>query len=52
MVIMFYIRDFNSINIPWHVDPLLGNDRETTIQQPLLSNGYTNKHVSTETIAL
>jgi hypothetical protein len=36
----------------WHVDPLLGNDREkTAIKQPLLSNGFTNKHVSTATIS-
>jgi hypothetical protein len=32
----------------WHVDPLLGNDREISyMQQPLLSNGFANKHVST-----
>jgi hypothetical protein len=23
----------------WYVNPLLGNDREITIQQPLLGNG-------------
>jgi hypothetical protein len=27
----------------WPVDPLLGNYRETTIQQPLLSNNSTNE---------
>jgi hypothetical protein len=30
--------------IMWHVDPLLGNEREVAIQQPLLSNGR-NRHV-------
>jgi hypothetical protein len=36
----------------WQVHPLLGNDRERTAkQQPLLSNGFGNKHVSTATIA-
>jgi hypothetical protein len=34
----------------WHVDPLLGNNRKINIQQPLLSNGITNKRVSTATI--
>jgi hypothetical protein len=31
----------------WHVDQLLGNYREITIQQSLLSNGSAKKHVST-----
>jgi hypothetical protein len=42
----------NSETILWHVDPLLGNDREATLQQLLLSNGSTDKHVSMPTIAL
>jgi hypothetical protein len=30
-----------------HVEPLLGNDHETSIiQEPLLSDGPTNKHAS------
>jgi hypothetical protein len=34
--------------ILWYVHPLLGNDREqAAIQQPLLSNSSTNKHIST-----
>jgi hypothetical protein len=35
-----------------HVDPLLGNDGEITIQQPLPSNGSANNHISTARIAL
>jgi hypothetical protein len=35
----------------WHVDLLLDNDLEiTNIQQPLLSNGFANKRVSTAII--
>jgi hypothetical protein len=31
--------------ILWHVDPLLGNDREIrNVQQPFLSNGPANRH--------
>jgi hypothetical protein len=26
-------------NLLWHVEPLLGDDREACIQQPLLGNG-------------
>jgi hypothetical protein len=39
--------------ILWHIDPLLGNDRERSvvIQQSLLSNDFANKHVSTAIIA-
>jgi hypothetical protein len=28
----------------WHVEPFLGNDREATIQQLLLTNGSAKKH--------
>jgi hypothetical protein len=31
----------------WYVDLLPGNYRETTVQQPLLSNRSANKYVST-----
>jgi hypothetical protein len=35
----------------WHFDPLLGYDREISKkQQPLLSNGFTNKHIRTATV--
>jgi hypothetical protein len=33
-------------------DPLLSNDREIHIQEPLLSNSFANKHVPTETTEL
>jgi hypothetical protein len=36
--------------ILWYVDPLLGNDRETSnYTTPLLSNGSAYKHVSAAT---
>jgi hypothetical protein len=28
--------------VMWHIDPLLGNDRETTRQWPLLRNSFVN----------
>jgi hypothetical protein len=47
-----YIFYFSLLpNVLWHVDPLLENDaKEVAIQQPLLSNGFTNKHVFTALI--
>jgi hypothetical protein len=37
----------------WHVDQLLGNDREIkNVQQPLLSNGFANRYVPTSIVEL
>jgi hypothetical protein len=46
-------RNPGYVKILSHIDPSLGNDREkASIQQPLLSNDPTTKHVSTATILL
>jgi hypothetical protein len=43
---MFYIRCCTSI-ILWHIDPLLGNDRETS---SYTTAGFAKKHGFTERI--
>jgi hypothetical protein len=47
------LKNVNRENILWHVVPLPGKDRVIkNIQQPLLSNGFANKHVSPSMIEL
>jgi hypothetical protein len=42
-------HQMQNTNVLWLVDLLLGNDRETTIQQPLISNSSADEHVSAAT---